>query len=104
MDVAWLELPFALPLHWLCFSGLQCLDALQARLHAPWCILACVRHVRPFPIAVRRQHGHRAVGRAGEDSRACQGALSIAVHGQVHEVAQRDEGELTICVNQLRIH
>lgn len=93
MDVARVELLAALPFHRLCIPGLQCLDSLQACLFAAGCTVACVGHVRPVPVALCGQHGHHAVGGAGEDTRACQGTLSFAEHGQVHEAAPGDEGE-----------
>lgn len=68
MDVAWIELFAAFPIHWLRIPGLQCMDALQAGLLAPGCPLACVSHVRPVPVALCGQHGNHVVGGAGEDT------------------------------------
>lgn len=92
MDVAGVELFAALPFHWLCIPGLQCMDSLQACLFTR-CTVACFGYVRPVPVALCGQHGHHAVGGAREDTRACQGTLSPAEHGQVHEAAPGDEGK-----------
>lgn len=92
MDVARLELPAALPLHWLRVPGVQCLDALQVGLQSGGAV-ARVRDGRPVPAAVRRQYGNHPVGGAREDPGEGQGTLSPAEHGQVHEAAPRDEGE-----------